>query len=78
MVGNLGTQNITVINANPSGLHFLQMMPIGNMSMTTIYPEVVGTNSLGQTLYSSSHSRHISSAFRSLPQQYYGECAKLQ
>ena len=78
MVGNMGTDNMTAINANPSGIHFFQMMPIGNTTMTTIYPQEVGNNRLGQTLYTSSHSRHIAMDNRSLPQQFYGECAKLE
>ena len=67
---------MTVINANPSGLHFLQIMPVGNMTMTTVYPEELGFNKLGQKLYSTSHSRHIAMTNRSLPQQFYGVCAK--
>ena len=78
MVGNMGTDNLTTINAAPSGVHFLQMMPVGNMTMTTIYPEEVGINRLGQKLYTSSHSRHIAMVNRSLPQQFYGQCAKME
>ena len=78
ILGNMGKDSMTAINAKPSGIHFLHEMPTGNMAMTTIYPEEVGTTSLGQTLYSSSHSRHISAASSSLPQQYYGECVKLR
>jgi len=78
MVGNMGTDNLTTINASPSGIHFLQMMPVGNMTMTTIYPEEVGINRLGQKLYASSHSRHIAMVNRSLPQQFYGQCAKME
>ena len=76
MVGNNGTDEMTVINASPSGLHFLQIMPVGNMTMTTVYPEELGVNKLGQKLYSTSHSRHMAMANRSLPQQFYGFCAK--
>jgi hypothetical protein len=78
LVGNNGTDNLTLINAAPSGMHFIQVMPIGNMTMTTVYPEEVGVNKLGQKLYSSSHSRHIAMANRSLPQQFYGHCAKTE
>ena len=78
MVGNVGTDNMTAISANPSGIHFFQMMPIGNATMTTIYPQEVGINRLGQILYTSSHSRHIAMDNKSLPQQFYGECAKLE
>ena len=78
MVGNMGTDNLTTINAAPSGVHFVQVMSVGNMTMTTIYPEEVGTNQLGQKLYSSSHSRHIAMVNRSLPQQFYGQCAKME
>ena len=78
MVGNMGTDNLTTINAAPSGVHFVQMMPVGNMTMTTIYPEEVGINRLGQKLYASSHSRHIAMVNRSLPQQFYGQCAKME
>ena len=76
IVGNMGKDSMTAINAKPSGIHFIYKMPTGNMAMTTIYPEEVGT--LGQTSYSSSHSRHISAASSSLPQQYYGECVILR
>ena len=76
IVGNMGKDSMTAINAKPSGIHFIYKMPTGNMAMTTIYPEEVGT--LGQTSYSSSHSRHISAALSSLPQQYYGECVILR
>jgi hypothetical protein len=78
MVGNMGTDNLTTINAAPSGVHFVQMMPVGNMTMTTIYPEEVGINRMGQKLYSSSHSRHIAMVNKSLPQQFYGQCAKME
>ena len=78
MVGNMGTDNLTTINAAPSGIHFIQMMPVGNMTMTTIYPEKVGVNQFGQTLYASSHSRHMAMVNRSLPQQFYGQCAKME
>ena len=77
IVGNMGKDSMTAINAKPSGIHFIYKMPTGNMAMTTIYPEEVGTTS-GQTSYSSSHSRHISAALSSLPQQYYGECVILR
>jgi hypothetical protein len=76
MVGNNGTDELTVINTNESGIHFLQIMPIGNMTMTTIYPEEIGFNELGHKLFSSSHSRHMAMYNRSLPQQFYGTCAK--
>ena len=46
------------------------------MTMTTVYPEELGFNKLGQKLYSTSHSRHIAMTNRSLPQQFYGVCAK--
>ena len=78
MVGNLGTDNLTAINSAPSGVHFIQIMPVGNMTMTTIYPQEVGTNQLGQKLYASSHSRHMAMVNKSLPQQYYGQCAKME
>ncbi len=78
MVGNNGTDEMTVINTNQSGIHFLQIMPVGNMTMTTIYPEEVGMNELGHKLYASSHSRHIAMTNRSLPQQFYGTCAKTE
>ncbi|MDA9752330.1 hypothetical protein N9V07_03220 [Candidatus Pelagibacter sp.] len=78
MVGNNGTDKMTVINTNLSGIHFLQVMPVGNMTMTTIYPEEVGMNELGHKLYTSSHSRHIAMSNRSLPQQFYGTCAKTE
>ncbi len=78
MVGNMGTDNMTTINGAPSGVHFIQMMPVGNVTVTTIYPEELGFNELGQKLYASSHSRHISMTNQSLPQQYYGQCAKME
>ena len=78
MVGNMGTSSLATINAAPSGVHFLQKMPNGNMTMTTIYPEEVGINRLGQKLYASSHSRHSSIVYRSLPQQFYGQCAQME
>ena len=76
MVGNNGTDEMTVINTDQSGIHFLQIMPVGNMTMTTIYPEEIGFNELGHKLFSSSHSRHIAIMNKSLPQQFYGTCAK--
>jgi hypothetical protein len=76
MVGNNGTDEMTVINTDQSGIHFLQIMPVGNMTMTTIYPEEIGFNELGHKLFSSSHSRHIAMMNKSLPQQFYGTCAK--
>ncbi|MBC8294324.1 MAG: hypothetical protein H8E55_00790 [Pelagibacterales bacterium] len=76
MVGNNGTDEMTVINTRESGIHFLQIMPVGNMTMTTIYPEEIGYNDLGHKLFSSSHSRHIAMTNKSLPQQFYGTCAK--
>ena len=76
MVGNNGTDEMTVINTEQSGIHFLQVMPVGNMTMTTIYPEELGFNDLGHKLFASSHSRHIAMTNRSLPQQFYGTCAK--
>ena len=78
LVGNNGTDVLTVINAAPSGIHFLQIMPVGNMTMTTIYPQEVGINKYGHQLYSSSHSRHMAMVNQSLPQQFYGECAKTE
>ena len=74
----MGTSSLATINAAPSGVHFLQKMPNGNMTMTTIYPEEVGINRLGQKLYASSHSRHIAMVNRSLPQQFYGQCALME
>ncbi len=76
MVGNNGTDEMTIINTELSGIHFLQIMPVGNMTMTTIYPEEIGYNDLGHKLFSSSHSRHIAMMNKSLPQQFYGTCAK--
>jgi hypothetical protein len=76
LVGNNGTDKLTLINARPSGMHFIQIMPVGNMTMTTVYPEEISTNKLGQKLYASSHSRHIAMINKSLPQQFYGHCAK--
>ena len=76
LVGNNGTDEMTVINTRESGIHFLQIMPVGNMTMTTIYPEEIGYNDLGHKLFSSSHSRHIAMTNKSLPQQFYGTCAK--
>ena len=70
MVGNNGTDEMTVINTRESGIHFLQIMPVGNMTMTTIYPEELGFNELGHKLYSSSHTRHIAMTNKSLPQQF--------
>ena len=78
MVGNMGTDNMTAINGEPSGVHFMQMMPVGNMTMTTIYPQEVGFNKLGQKLYASSHSRHMTIMINSLPQQFYGQCARME
>ena len=48
MVVNMGTENMTVINSNSSGIHFIQIMPVGNMTMTTVYPQKVGINTLAQ------------------------------
>jgi len=76
MVGNNGTDEMTVINTNQSGIHFIQIMPVGNMTVTTIYPEEIGFNELGHKLFSSSHSRHMAMINKSLPQQFYGTCAK--
>ena len=76
MVGNNGTDEMTMINTRQSGIHFLQVMPVGNMTMTTIYPEELGFNDLGHKLFASSHSRHMAMTNRSLPQQFYGTCAK--
>ena len=76
MVGNNGTDEMTMINTRQSGIHFLQVMPVGNMTMTTIYPEELGFNDLGHKLFASSHSRHIAMTNRSLPQQFYGTCAR--
>ena len=76
MVGNNGTDEMTMINTRQSGIHFLQVMPVGNMTMTTIYPEELGFNDLGHKLFASSHSRHIAMTNRSLHQQFYGTCAK--
>ena len=70
MVGNNGTDEMTVINTELSGIHFLQIMPVGNMTMTTIYPEEIGYNNLVHKLFSSSHSRHIAMTNKSLPQQF--------
>ncbi len=78
MVGNNGTDVMTVLNGNPSGMHFIQIMPVGNMTVTTVYPQEVGINKYGQKLYASSHSRHISMINQSLPQQFYGNCAKTE
>jgi len=76
LVGNSGTDELTLINTRQSGMHFIQIMPVGNMTMTTVYPEEISTNKLGQKLYASSHSRHIAMINKSLPQQFYGHCAK--
>ena len=76
LVGNNGTDELTLINTRQSGMHFIQIMPVGNMTMTTVYPEEISTNKLGQKLYASSHSRHIAMINKSLPQQFYGHCAK--
>ena len=76
LVGNNGTDEMTVINTNQSGIHFIQIMPVGNMTLTTIYPEEIGFNELGHKLFSSSHSRHMAMINKSLPQQFYGTCAK--
>lgn len=78
MVGNTGAENVTAIGAQPSGVHFVEMTTAGNLTMTTIFPQEVGNNSLGQKLYSSSHSRHMAMMNNSLPQQYYGQCALMQ
>ena len=78
IVGDSGTDNMTTINASPSGIHFLQMTGGGNMIMTTIFPQEVGVNKYGQKLFASTHSRHIAMTQGSLPQQYYGECAKTE
>jgi len=48
------------------------------MTMTTIYPIEVGINRMGQRLYASSHSRHIAMVNKSLLQQFYGKCAKME
>jgi hypothetical protein len=50
-------------------------MPVGNMTMITVYPQKVGINKLGQSVYTSSHSRYIAMTNNLLPQQFYGECA---
>jgi hypothetical protein len=78
MVGNGGTANVTAISAQPSGVHFVEMTSAGNLTMTTIYPQEIGYNSLGQKLFSSSHSRHMAMINNSLPQQYYGQCALME
>jgi len=78
MVGNGGTANVTAIGAQPSGVHFVEMTSAGNLTMTTIYPQEIGYNSLGQKLFSSSHSRHMAMINNSLPQQYYGQCALME
>ena len=76
MVGNNVTDEMTVINSCQLGVIFFQIMPVGNMTMTTIYPEDISYNDLGHKLFSSSHSRHIAMTNKSLPQQFYGTCAK--
>ena len=48
------------------------------MTMTTIYPIEVGINRMEQKLYASSHSRHIAMINKSLQQQFYGQCAKME
>ena len=78
MVGNAGTEDVTAISAQPSGVHFVEMTSAGNLTMTTIYPQEIGNNSLGQKLFSSSHSRHMAMMYNSLPQQYYGQCALME
>ena len=78
MVGNGGTANVTAISGQPSGVHFVEMTSAGNLTMTTIYPQEIGYNSLGQKLFTSSHSRHMAMISNSLPQQYYGQCALME
>jgi len=78
MVGNAGTDEMVKVNGNPSGIHFIQFMPAGTMTTTTIYPEEVGLTNLAQRKFSSSHSRHISMIGGSLPQQFYGDCTLLE
>ena len=64
IVGDAGSTKVNVIKTN--NINILEVTPIGNMTVTTIFLNPKNT-------YNAVHSRHIDS-FGAIVSQYYGIC----
>ena len=74
LLGNAGAETVQVIEGDYV-INFVEVTPVGNLSITTVYKQNVGStdNSLQAV-----HSRHITVSGKGKPSQYTGVCTILQ
>jgi hypothetical protein len=68
MIGNAGSDDVDVL-FGADVLHFLEVTPIGNLNVTTIFASAVKSGK-----FKSVHSRHVNLIGSPLPSQAYGFC----
>ncbi len=73
IIGNQGAADINIVSS-PSGISFLEMTGMGNITITTVFPEY----QKGTLKFICTHSRHMNMGKSVIVSQYHGVCDVLE